>query len=80
MLWVFNTDPHVVVTPNHKMILLPLYKATAMNCNVNIVFSNGLSPLCKDGSTAPPTSKEVGTHRMRTTDLEEYSCALIGKV
>lgn len=81
VLWPFNTDSHVVVTPNHKMILLLLRRATVMNCNVITVFFNGLSPLSKDDSTTPPsTSRKVGTHRMRTTDLEEYSCALIEKV
>lgn len=36
----FNTgDPHVVVTPSHKVLLLLLYNchfATVSNCNVNI--------------------------------------------
>ena len=35
----FNTVPHVMVTPNHDITLLQLYKcyiATAMNPSVNI--------------------------------------------
>lgn len=35
----FNTVPHVVMTPNHKIISLLLHStnfATVMNCNVNI--------------------------------------------
>jgi hypothetical protein len=38
MLQPFNTVPHVVGTPNHKIILL-LHSysfATVMNCNVNV--------------------------------------------
>jgi hypothetical protein len=36
-LWPFNTVPHVVVTPNCKIILLPLHNCNfAMNCNKNI--------------------------------------------
>ena len=41
----FNTVPHVVVAPKHKILLL-LHNcnlATVMNCNLNIgVFFNGL--------------------------------------
>jgi hypothetical protein len=39
MLGPFNTFPHVVIVPNHKIISLLPHKctfATVMNCNVNI--------------------------------------------
>ena len=39
MLRPFNAAPHVVVTPNHKIIALMLHNcnfATVMNHNVNI--------------------------------------------
>ena len=39
MLWPFNTVPHVVVTPSHKIISLLLYNcnfATARNYHENI--------------------------------------------
>ena len=39
MLWSFNTVLHVVMTPNHKIILLLFHNynfATVMICNVNI--------------------------------------------
>ena len=45
MLWPFNTIPHVVVTPNNKIILLLLYNcnfASIMNCNVNIWYAGYL--------------------------------------
>ena len=44
MLCPFNTVPHVMVTPNHNIILLLLHNynfATIMSHNVNI-FSGGL--------------------------------------
>lgn len=39
MLQPINTIPHVVVTPNHEIIMLALYNchfATIMNRNLNI--------------------------------------------
>ena len=39
----FNTAPHVVVTPNHKIILLPLHSCnfiTIMNYNISISVMN----------------------------------------
>lgn len=49
----FNTFPHVVVTPNHKIIFIAMIFATIMNNNVNIFgnkFVNG-----------------AVTHRLRST-------------
>ena len=45
MLWLFNRAPHVVVTPNHKIISLLLHNcsfATVMNHNVNIWYAGYL--------------------------------------
>jgi hypothetical protein len=46
MLWHFNTVPHSVVSPNHKIILLLHHycnSATVMNHNANIFRNRGLS-------------------------------------
>ena len=45
MLRPFNTVPHVVVTPSHKMAFIASLQhnfATVMNHNENIIFSDGL--------------------------------------
>lgn len=45
MLWLFNTVPHVVVTLNHKIILLLLQNyniATIMNCDAHIWYTGYL--------------------------------------
>ena len=56
MLQPSNTLPHVVVTPDHKKISLPLYNcefAAVMNRNINIWYVTLL----------------LENHRLRTIDL-----------
>lgn len=51
MLRSFNTVPPVVVTSNHKIILLPLHNrkfAAVMSCYINICFLIILGGLCKN--------------------------------
>ena len=59
---IFNTVPHVVVTPNYKIILWLLHNCnvvTVINHNVNIWYAGYL--ICD--------LKGVTTHRLRTTGL-----------
>ena len=60
MPWPFNTVPHVVVTPNYKIILLLLHNcnfATVMNHYVNIWY---VTPVKESGAA---------TQRLRMTEL-----------
>ena len=66
MLKPFNTDLHVVLTPNQKILswLLPNCNfATLMDHNVNICVFNGLL--------------EVVTHRLRIIDTVEGNNQLL---
>ena len=42
MLWPFDTVPHVVLTPNHKVVLL-LHGCNFASCNVNIWYAGYLT-------------------------------------
>lgn len=58
----FTTVPCLVVTPSHKITLLPLPNcnfATAINCNVNIYFPLVLGEPCEK-------PRGVMTHRLKT--------------
>ena len=68
MLQPFDAVPHVVVTPNYKIISLLLHNcdfATAINCNVNIRYAGYLA------MRATPVG--VVSHWLRTTTLG-FSC------
>lgn len=68
MLWPFNAVPHVVVTHNHKIILLLLHScdfATVMNHSVSICYA---------------TPEGVLTHRLGTTGRTSHSCSVPGIV
>ena len=64
ILWPFNTVPHVVVTPNHKIILLRLY-----NCN----FASGMNHKVTIENAGYPVYdfKGVSNHRLRAPSIEE---------
>jgi hypothetical protein len=71
MLRPFDTVPHAVVTPNHKIISLKLHNcnfAAVMNQNVNICFLTVLGDRCE---RVIWPSKGVSTHRLWTTLLND---------
>ena len=74
MLWPFNTVPCVVVTLNHKIIFTATYNRNytiVMNLNMNTcVFCWSYATSGKSSFDSP---KGVGTHRLRTTDLDNSS-------
>ena len=68
MLQPFNTVPHVVVTPNHKIILSLLHK-----CNLGYVdYTSVYNTVMNCDAKIPDmwSSLEVATQRLRSTDLD----------
>jgi hypothetical protein len=64
-----NTVPHVVITPNHKVISLLLYNcnfATLVNCNINIWYVEYL--ICDPGKdcSVPKESRSIGLKQPKT--------------
>ena len=65
MFEILYTVPHVMGSPNYKIILLLLHNcnfATVVNCNVNIFGDRGLP------TPYPPPG--VKTHGLRTTTVD----------
>jgi hypothetical protein len=63
MLWPFNTVPHVMVTPKHKVTSLLLH-----NCNFAAVMSRKVNTWYLGYLIF--NSKGVTTHRLKTTSVE----------
>ena len=74
MLWPFNTVPCVVVTLNHKIIFTATSQLWLHYCYEseyeNLCF---LLVLCHFWEKFIWSPKGVGTHRLRTTDLDNSS-------
>jgi hypothetical protein len=76
MLWPFNTVPHVVATPNHKIIVITTSHLILLLLEIIMwisVFPVGLRRPLQKGLF---TSKEVVTHSLRTSVLYQLSYLL----